>query len=305
VTLSGKSRAIYSLPGDFVLQDISVKGDFCLLTSSENRTALMVRRGQEGLRDFSWFNQTFVTDISPDERNLLFYDGGLEVPFGSWMRSVDGGDAVRLGEWEQPRFSPDGKWIVALTPTRLGPPQILLHPNGPGEARQLTSSSASHWDPSFAGTRTILFVRVESKKEIWRTQIDGTGGRALAAGCDSPMANRAANSFVCIGEDHRSLFAYSLEGGKGRLVYELPAGEQFRYARWNEPGDRILAVTYKGRLLELDSSKPVLLSEEQLRLPGSESNAALLTAALTERGTFQAYSVARFASSLYLVAGLR
>jgi serine/threonine protein kinase len=305
VTLSGESRAVYSLPGDFVLQDISVKGDFCLLTSGENRTALMVRRGQEALRDFSWFNQTFVTDISPDEKNLLFYDGGLEVPFGSWIRSVDGGDAVRLGEWEQPRFSPDGKWIVALTPTRLGPPQILLHPNGPGEGRQLTSSSASHWDPSFAGTRTILFVRVGSKKEIWSTQIDGSGGRALAEGCDSPMANRAANSFVCIGEDHRSLLAYSLEGGKGRLVYELPAGEQLCYARWNEPGDRILAVTYKGRLLELDSSKPALLSEEQLRLPGSESNAALLTAALTERGTFQAYSVARFASSLYLVAGLR
>jgi hypothetical protein len=119
------------------------------------------------------------------------------------------------------------------------------------------------------------------------------------------MANRAATFFVCIGEDHRSLFAYSLEGGKGRLVYELPAGEQFRYARWNQSGDRILAVTYKGRLLELDAWKPVLLSEEQLRLPGSESNAALLTAALTERGTLQAYSVARFASSLYFVAGLR
>jgi hypothetical protein len=305
VTLAGKSRAVYSLPGDFVLQDISARGDFCLLTSSENRTALMLRRAGGAPQDFSWFNQTFVTDISPDEKSLLFYDGGLEVPFGTWIRSVDGGDAVRLGEWEEPRFSPDGKWIVALTPTRLGPPQVLLHPNGPGETRQLTSSPASHWAPSFAGSRTILFVRVEgNRKEIWRTGTDGAGGRVLASGCDSPIANRAADSFVCIGEDHRSLFAYPLAGGEGRPLYALAAGEQFRYARWNNQGDRILAVTDKGRFLELDASRPALISEEQLPLPGLEVNTTLFTAALTERGALQAYSVARFASSLYFVAGL-
>ena len=225
VTPSGKSRAVYSLPGDFVLQDVAPEGNLCLLTSSENRTALLLRRAGGTLQDFSWFNQTFVTDISPDGKSLLFYDGGLEVPFGSWIRSVDGGDAVRLGEWDEPKFSPDGKWIVALTPNRLGPPQILLHPNGPGETRQLTSSSASHSAPSFAGTRTILFVQVAGdSKEIWRMETDGTGSRRLAAACDSPIANRAANSFVCVGENHRSLFAYPLEAGRGRLVYELPAG---------------------------------------------------------------------------------
>ena len=306
VTPTGKLRAVYSLPGDFILQDISAHGDFCLLTSGENRTALMLRRTGEPLRDFSWFNQTFVTDISPDEKSLLFYDGGLEVPFGSWIRSVEGGDAVRLGEWEQPKFSPDGKWIVALTPTRLGPPQILLHPNGPGETRQLTSSLASHWNPSFAGPQRVLFVQVEGKtSEIRSMATDGGNSRALATGCDSPVANRAADSFVCIGEDQRALFAYPLEGGTSRLVYRLPAGEQFRYARWNNMGDRILAVTAKGRLLTVSASKSELLSEEQLPLPGSETNTVLFTAALTERGTLQAYSVARLASSLYLVSGLR
>jgi hypothetical protein len=305
VTSSGKTRAVYSLPGDFVLQDVSPEGDLCLLTSSENRTALMLRRGGGTLQDFSWFNQTFVTDISPDGKSLLFYDGGLEVPFGSWIRSVDGGDAVRLGEWDEPKFSPDGKWIVALTPNRLGPPQILLHPNGPGETRQLTSPPASHSAPSFAGTRTILFVRVQGdSKEIWRMETDGTGGRRLAVACDSPIANRAADAFVCVRENHRSLFAYPIKAEQGRLVYELPAGEQFRYARWSDQGDRILAVTDKGRILELSASGSGLLSENQLLLPGSETNSTIFAAALAERGAVQAFSVARFASSLYLLAGL-
>ncbi len=135
-------------------------------------------------------------------------------------------------------------------------------------------------------------------------ETDGTGSRRLAAACDSPIANQAADSFVCVGENHRSLFAYPIEAGRGRLVYELPAGEQFRCARWNDRGDRILAVTDKGRILELSASGPVLLSEDQLPLPGSEVNSTVFTAALAERGALQAFSVARFASSLYLLAGL-
>lgn len=306
VTLAGKYRAVYSLPGDFFLQDVSPDGDLCLLTSSENRTALMLRRAGRSLQDFSWFNQTFVTDISPDARALLFYDGGLEIPFGSWIRSVDGGDAVRLGEWDEPRFSPDGKWIVAVTPTRLGPPQILLHPNGPGQSRQLTSSPASHLAPSFAGARTILFVRIQGDlKEVWRMETDGTGKRRLAGSCDLPVANRAADSFACVSDDSRSMFIYSLNGGPGRLVYELPAGDRFcRFARWSDRGDTIRAVTERGRLLELDTSRPAVVSEERLPFPGADPNSTIFTAALTERGALEAFSVARFASSLYLLAGL-
>ena len=56
-------------------------------------------------------------------------------------------------EWDEPKFSPDGKWIVALTPNRLRPPQIQLHPNGPGETRQLTSPPASHSAPFLCEAR--------------------------------------------------------------------------------------------------------------------------------------------------------
>jgi serine/threonine protein kinase len=306
VALSGQSRLVYSIPGDFVLQDVSSGGDACLLTSSESRTSLLLRRPGQAARDFSWFNQTFVTDLSADGKSLLFYDGGLEAPFGSWIRSVEGGDAVRLGEWEQPRFSPDGKWIVALTETRLGPPQILLHPNGPGQTRQITSSLASHWNPSFTGTRTILYVRVENeKREIWRSETDGTGSRVLAAGCDAPMANRAGDAFVCIGEGDRSLFVGPVRGGPGRQVFQLGTGEWIRYARWNETGDRLLVITDRARLLGVDAATGSVLSEEQLPLLGPGTNSTLVTAALTDQGTLQAYSIKRSASSLYLVAGLR
>ena len=90
------SRRVLPCPETSFFRTSPPRGDLCLLTSSENRTAPDAPSGGGNLQDFSWFNQTFVTDISPDGKSLLFYDGGLEVPFGSWIRSVDGGDAVRL-----------------------------------------------------------------------------------------------------------------------------------------------------------------------------------------------------------------
>lgn len=136
-------------------------------------------------------------------------------------------------------------------------------------------------------------------------ETDGTGKRRLAGSCDLPVANRAADSFACVSDDSRSMFIYSLNGGPGRLVYELPAGDRFcRFARWSDRGDTIRAVTERGRLLELDTSRPAVVSEERLPFPGADPNSTIFTAALTERGALEAFSVARFASSLYLLAGL-
>ena len=126
-------------------------------------------------------------------------------------------------------------------------------------------------------------------------ETDGTGGRRLAVACDSPIANRAADtrSSASAKTTARCLPIPS-RAEQGRLVYRLPAGEQFRYAGWSDQGDRILAVTDKGRILELSASGSALLSEDQLLLPGSETNSTIFAAALAERGTVQAFSVARF-----------
>ena len=309
VTPAGKIRSIHSFADSFVLQDVSRNGEECLLLSRRNRVQMTVRRSGAEPKDLSWFDYTYVSDICPDDDSLVFYDGGsTQQMSGSWKRRVDGGDAVRIGDGEFGRCSPDGRWIVALSQAWKGAPQLVLYPTGIGQTRQLTFSNTNHWAPTFAGPHTILFVQFDGpKREIWRMETDGTGAKSLGAeGCDLPMAHPAANSFLCIGAPGgRSILEYPLEKGTGRKICEISGEDRFRYARWSERGDRILAVTSAGRMLVLRASDGKILREERLPMGASENYPTIHTAALNESGTIQAYSVASFSAEVYLASGLR
>lgn len=271
--------------------------------------SLTVRRAGDIPRDLSWLDWTFVRDISPDGRTVLFYDGGSnEKTSGAWVRPLEGGDAVRLGEGDPGKFSPDGRWIIASTPETAGLPQLILIPVEAGRARMLPGPGGSISAPSFVGPNTILFVRSEKgTREVWRMQTDGRGARSLgAAGCDLPMGSPSGSAFVCVaGETKRTLYVYPMDSRPGRKLYELPEGGEFIYARWNVPGDRVFAVTRDRSLLTLDSSTGALLGEETLPLVGATGQDRLVAAALDAEATIQAYSVWRLSSGLYLASGLR
>ena len=307
VTAFGKRRLVHSFVDVFILQDISSDGARCLLASRRYRVRMFVRRPGETPRDLTWFDWTYVSDISPDGRKVLFYDlGSAPGMSGSWVRPVEGGDAVRIGEGEVGKFSPDGKWIVALTPVRLGALQLILYPTGTGQSRQLTSSRANHLAPSFAGAHTILYVKAEAgKSEVWRIETDGTGEQSLGAeGCNLPMANPGGNSFVCVGgHDGHTLFLYPMKRGTGRKVYELSGTGRFRFAGWSDQGDRIFAVTSDRRVMTLDPQGQKI-SEDTIPLV-DESFQSINTAAVGGGATVQAYSMANFSSDLYMASGLR
>ena len=306
-TPAAKKRLVYAFADVFTLQDISFDGGQCLLSSRLHRVRMLVRRPEEAPRDLSWFDSTYVSDISPDGGSVLFSDAGPAPGMaGSWIRSVDGGDAVRVGEGEFGKFSPDGRWIVALTQARRGAPQLILHPTGVGQSRQLTFSSANHFAPSFAGPHTILYVRSKpGTTEVWRMETDGTGEQSLGApGCNLPMARPGGDTFVCVGgpESH-SLLLYPLKPGEGRKLYELSGTARFRYAGWNDRGTRLLAVTSDRKFLTLDTTG-AKIGEEVLPVD-DESFQALQTAAIGAHSAVQAYSVASLSSNLYLASGLR
>jgi predicted Ser/Thr protein kinase len=305
VNLSGRTRLVYALPGRTVLQ--AVAADRSLLVNVEDRTGLLVQRSSEPARNLSWFDGTFVSDLSPDGRLLLFFEAGpTQSVTGSWTRPVEGGGARYIGAGERGKFSPDGRWIVAQTVSPKGT-QIALLPTGAGPSRQLTFSQAVHSAPAFAGPDTLIFVRSEkAKSEVWQMQTDGTGARSMGAeNCDLPAANPGADSFVCSGDGDRSLLVYPMRGGEARTLYQLPADDRFRYARWDETGKTIFAATSRRRFLALDASSGTVLREEELSVPGLEAYDTLYTAAFNSDATIRAYSVSRFSSDLYLASRLR
>jgi eukaryotic-like serine/threonine-protein kinase len=308
VSPSQKLRSRFVFPDFFTLQSISTGGDRYLLISGETRVSLTVRKASEAPKDLSWLGWTLVSDISPDGKTVLFYDGSaMEKTAGLWIRPVEGGDAVRLGDGYFGKFSPDGRSVIAVTDSPSGPQQLVLVPVEAGRTRQLTSSKANFSAPSFADTRTLLFVRSEGgRSEVWSMATDGSGARSLGtSGCDQPIASPSRTSFVCVGSDRRSLFIHFMEKHPGRKLYELPRGGLFLSARWNDTGDRVFAVTRDRELLTLDSSAGRLLDQTTLPLLGPASQDVLLAAALNHDATVQAYSLVHASSSLYLAAGLR
>jgi hypothetical protein len=307
VGLSGPAHVVHVLSNVFILQSISWTGDRCLITSSQDVATLTVRHAGRPPEDRSWFGWTVVTDLSPDDQSILFFDGGAtEKTWGTWIRPIAGGDAVRLGDGVPSRFSPDARWIVAPVSTADGPPQLVLMPVGAGAHRQLTASAATHQSPSFAGPTTLLFVRSEAGiSEVWRMETDGSGARSLgASGCDMPVASPSRASFLCAGDSGRTLFVFPMERGPGRKLLELPPGGRFKYARWNGRGDRAYAVTSDRRFMKVDVMTGNPLSEEVLPLAGAGEYDSVIGAAANADASLVLYSVARMTSDLYLVTGV-
>ena len=309
VGLAGDPRLLYTVPAYFVLQSVSATGDRCLLLSAADTTTLTVRRAGGPPEDLSWFSWTVVTDLSADERSVLFYDGGAtQDTFGTWIRPIAGGDAVRLTEGVPSRFSPDGHSVVTVVEPQGQTPQVVLVPVGAGARRQLTRSTATHLSPAFAGPGSLLFVRSEGgAKEVWRMQTDGSASTSLgASGCDLPAADPAQERFLCVGEPlARALFVFPMPKGPGRKIYELPAGGRFKYARWDRSGRRIFAVTGDRGFMVFDAASGALLSEETLPLPGAGTYDRLIGAAFSADATLQAYSVAHGSSILYQATGIQ
>jgi Tol biopolymer transport system component len=308
VTPGGKLRPVQSLPDFFALQDVSSSGSRCLLISSASGMGLIVRQPGGPPRDLTWLGSSKVADISPDAKSVLFVDGGAsEKSLGMWIRPLDGGDAMRLGDATPGNFSPDGRSVIALTPQLSGPQQVVLVPVGPGATRQLTFSQASHSMPSFAGPETILFVRSgEGRSEVWRMATNGARALSLGAeGCDMPTASPSGLTFLCRGGNTRgALYVFPMEKGGGRRLYELPEGNRISYARWSSSGKEIFVVTHDLRFLTLDASTGRTLDTELVDLGEALGSDSFIAAALSPDGSVQAYSFDRFSSGLYLADGL-
>ncbi len=310
ISRSKKLRRIHVFTDLFDLQSVAEDGERILLVSARDRVSLTLRRENRVPYDLSWLGWTMVTDISPDGKTLLFWDsGGTEKTSGIWIRPIDGGNAVRLGDGEPGKFSPDGRSIVALTQPSSGPQQVILIPVGAGRTRQLTFSSTTHAAPSFAGPDTLLFITSEGHaRQVWKMTADGSGARPLGApDCELPSSNPSRTEFVCLGGEARnSLYVYPMRGGSGRKLSELPEGDAFNYARWDASGDRIFAITRERRFVTLGAAKGRLLREEVLPIPVTSGYELLLGAALNADATIQAYSALVHSSSgVYLGGGLR
>jgi eukaryotic-like serine/threonine-protein kinase len=157
VTLSGKLRSLESAPGRLVLLDVSNNGRTLLMREGVRFGLSALPAGAKTESDLSWFDYSYLGDISTDGKTVLFSEqasGGGPL-YTTYIRKMDGSPAVRLGDGAGISLSPDGRWALALIPKV--PTQLQLLPTGAGEPQAISLGDVipqftfSGWLPDSSG----------------------------------------------------------------------------------------------------------------------------------------------------------
>ena len=123
-TIDGQDRVVDRAPGWVTLLDRAADGRTLVQFDSSSRCEIQFHGpGDAGERELSWFNCSFLADVSADGKTLLFDEGCPSNATESmiYTRPTSGGPAVPLGEGVSYALSPNGKWVLAaLTPPKVG-----------------------------------------------------------------------------------------------------------------------------------------------------------------------------------------
>jgi len=309
VDLSGHRRVALRSAGGLTMHDVSRAGRW-LVTRDDCRCEISVLApGASGERDLSWLDYSLNPFLSRDGRMLLFEDDSSSagLNYAVCLRMTDGGPVVRLGEGKSFGLSPDGKWALAIVYT---PPQVVIHPTGPGEPRPLPRGAleayqSASWFPD--GTSVLVCGNEAGKASRCYAQ-------SLAGGLPRPVTPEGTTKGT-------------VSPGGLQILYSKPGGSYFiqragdgspqpvpgltledEVIRWTADSRsayvfRSATMPFRLERVDLASGRRLLVRE----VAPSDRTGVLYTTGgtLTDDARFYAYSYARMTSQLFVVEGAR
>jgi Tol biopolymer transport system component len=304
VNLRRQQRLVLQSPGSLTLWDIARDGRVLLTRDEEQRAVVGVPPGETSEREFSWFDNSALADLSDDGRWLLFRDR-----FGVYLRSTDGSPAIDLGLKDAfaDELSPDGKTILA---TSQGGRQLLLVPRGAGDPKPLPTHgisgySGAYWFPD--GQR-ILFSGRETGHNLrsYVQDIEGGPPRPLTAENTRALSISPDGEWAAAIGPEQAISLWPVAGGLSRPV------------RGSEPGDRPISWSADSKSLWLFRRGEVPAHVFRLNvdtgkrqlwktlMPSDATGVySIIEFRTTPTGHSYFYSYTRLLSQLYLVHGLR
>jgi Tol biopolymer transport system component len=244
VSLSGSERTVHRAPDWLVLHDIAADGRL-LMSRNTARVGLACQApGETAERDLSWLMASAVTDLSPDGRTVIFFDGlsGLTRAANPilFRRSTTGEAAVPVGEGAAGRLSPDGRWVLASLVQSL-----VLLPAGAGSAvvlpkGNLSSVGAGAWLP---GSKQIVFngTRGNDRPRIYIQEIPA--GEPLAVtdeGVQLPANAAVRNQNSLLGRSGDNWMLFPIAGGDPQSVPALTGRDV--PIQWSQDGRFVYTV---------------------------------------------------------------
>ena len=153
---------------------------------------------------------------------------------GVFIRPTDGGAATRLGDGTATDLSPDGKWVLTLTPT--SPPGLALLPTGAGTPKTIPTPGLNPvlalLEPDGRSVTVLSPSPGKNSEEAYRVDIEG---HAPPKRLDLPGINWDAHGAET---EDGSLLAYSTTDRR-LLIGPPPSGP------WREiPGARLTPREY-------------------------------------------------------------
>jgi len=223
VTLDGSRRIADQSPGGLILQDVATDGRW-LATRIDFRYAAMVHTpATKDDRDLSWLRTSKARALSQDGQTLLFSEDSVDKNYAVCLRKTDGSPLVRLGDGTPMDLSADGKWALAIVPSK--PPQLVVYPTGAGETRRLDPANIENYASAqwFRDGRSILIGGNESGRgtRYYVQDIDGGAPRAVTPEGTREGRLSPDGKLILARSSGGKFSVYSIEGGDARTVQGL------------------------------------------------------------------------------------
>jgi eukaryotic-like serine/threonine-protein kinase len=316
VSMSGKTRIVYSGAGGMRLHDIAKDGQVLVTLDSIRARLSGLFPGDSREHDYSWFGFTIAKDLTPDGRFLLFREQGPSAlqstsaadRADTYFRKTDGSPAIPLGKIWPLTLSPDAKWVATYVHVNNALPHITLVPTGPGEPRDLPNSTLEdyEWAAWFPDGKTLSIDANER----------GHRGRCYAQAIDRGEAKPTTpeGTHDClVSPDGRLILAQDDQGGTA--VFPVSGSEAREMAlhpgeeplQWNADSAGLFFVTREApsrvERLDLKTGKRELWKDLAPSDPAGVLGINEIV--VVPGGRFYAYSYRLMLSDLYLVQGLK
>jgi len=312
VSLSGKERTIYRIPGIMNLFDVSRSGKILLARDSWRVGIIALPPGAAKEQDLSWMDFSAIRDLSSDGKLLLFDESGeAGGTIGMmYLRKLDGSAPVRLADGNSNSLSADGKWVMGATGIDFN--HVIFLPTGTGQSQIRDLSPLTyHWGNWLPNGHQVLFLGNQpghaSRIYIMDTPqghprpitAEGTGVVTY-----THFVSPDGQSFLGLDSDRNSL-VYSVQSGEGRPVPGLnPAEVAFGWT-----GDGKSVYVYKPDVPAVVYAVDLATGQRKLWKTLAPIDPAginfIRTPHISADGKSYAYNYNRVLSELFLVDGLK
>jgi Tol biopolymer transport system component len=317
VSLLGKNRLILRTANTIYLHDIS-RDNRVLMTLTDEKGGISLFSPDGAERDLAWFDYSAAMDLSKDGKTVLINE--ISEATGTtehvaYIRSLDGSPAIRLGEGIPTEFSPDGKWILAVS----GQKQLTLIPTGAGEPTDVSKKEfyyrGAYWLPDgkhivFEGKENNLPFRIYVQ-DLSEGKVRAVTPEYTRIGIEWTNTHPVSPDFkiIVVSRSDGKYWLYPIEPGgpKQHPIPGLRTNEDI-VLRWDAGGNELYVAVISGYrqkiyLLNPWTGKKSLWKE----LDPADPAGIVLTwpPQITADGKSYVYSYIRNQSDLYLVEGLK